>query len=214
MVVKSTSAVAVDDGWVIMTSCVFAPTTSVSVPKLVLPVTPEMDEVPLFVILPEAKGVPAVGRTLTFCQVNELVTPLLVAAVIVMVSWAVVTVTAIVEPLLRSLMLRVLGPLPPMRVTKTVGAAPPVSNSKPDGALRIMVPVPMSAVAPSDITGPVNEVKVPPVVSAEIAEPPVAEVTVAVARTFVRTTNKPSKTIVAKIKSLFAISYIIQQISF
>lgn len=129
-----------------------------SVPRLVTPlVIPAIVDVPVLVILPEANGVPAVGRTLTFCQVKESITPLLVAAEIVIVNCVVVAVTAIVEPLARSLMLRLLLPLPAVRVTKTVGAVPPVSKTKPDGTFKRMVPVPISAVTPSDITGPVNE---------------------------------------------------------
>ena len=42
-------------------------------------------EVPVLTILPLAKGVPAVGRTRTFCQVSEQVTPFALAAVIVKV---------------------------------------------------------------------------------------------------------------------------------
>ena len=70
-----------------------------------------------------------------------------------------------------------------MRVTKTVGATPPVSNINPDGAFKIIVPAPISAVTPSAITGPVKEVNAPPAVSAEIDVPPEAGVTVTAAKT-------------------------------
>lgn len=140
-------------------SLFLTPAISVNVPRLVLLSTiPEITDVPVLTILPEASGVPAIGRTLTFCQVKELVTPLLVAAVIVMDNCVMVADTEIVEPLGRSFILRVLLPLPPIRVTKTVGAVPPVSKINPVGAFNIMVPIPISAVAPSETTGPVNDV--------------------------------------------------------
>ena len=53
-----------------------------------------------------------------------------------------------------------------------------VSNTKPDGVFNIIVPIPISPSALSAIIGLVKVVYVPPVVSAEIAEPPVASVTV------------------------------------
>ena len=52
-----------------------APATSRKVPKLEVGDTPVMLAVPVRVRLPLAKGVPAVGRTRTFCQVREQVTP-------------------------------------------------------------------------------------------------------------------------------------------
>ena len=60
------------------------PATSVKVPKLVLPaVTEVIVAVPDRVRLPLAKGVPAMGRTRTFCHVSEQVTPALAAALTV-----------------------------------------------------------------------------------------------------------------------------------
>src|SRR5213596_2662846 len=118
--------------------------TSVNVPKFdVLLVTTAMTEVPVLVRLPVARGVPAVGRTRTFCQVSEQVTPLALAAVIVkVICEELIEVMATAVPLLTSLMLLLPLPLPVSRVIKTVGAVPPVSNLNPAGALRIMVPAP------------------------------------------------------------------------
>src|SRR3989304_2741940 len=63
---------------IVTTSLFIVPATSVSVPKFVTPaVTPLMVEVPLFVMLPEARGVPAEVRTRIFCHVNEFLTLLL-----------------------------------------------------------------------------------------------------------------------------------------
>ena len=92
-------------------------------------------------------------------------------------------VIAKLVPLATSLMFLVFVPLPAIRVTNTVGAVPPVSKINPEGTFKIIVPVPISAVAPSEITEPVKEVYDPPAVSADIAEPPVAAVTAAVAET-------------------------------
>jgi hypothetical protein len=62
----------------------------------------------------------------------------------------------------------------------TEGAGAFVSKEKPGGALRIIVPVLMSPMLVSWMTGPVRLVElVVPAVSAEIAPPPVAEVIVA-----------------------------------
>lgn len=59
-----------------------------------------------------------------------------------------------------------------------------VSKLKPDGAFSMIVPVLMSlGVATfSVMTGPVSALNAPPVVSAEIAEPPVAGVSVTAAK--------------------------------
>ena len=63
-----------------------APATSVNVPKLVLlAVTEVIVAVPVLVRMPLAKGVPAMGRTRTFCQISEQVTPALLAALTVKV---------------------------------------------------------------------------------------------------------------------------------
>jgi hypothetical protein len=63
-------------------------------------------------------------------------------------------------------------------VIKTVGAVPPVSKINPAGAFRMLVPTPALPFATSAYTGPVSAVYAPPVLSAEIAPPPVAGVTV------------------------------------
>ena len=85
LVVKSVFTTAEEDGCVVIVIWLFAPATSVNVPKLVEPVTPTIEEVPLLVIFPIASGVPADGRTRIFCQVSEFLTPLLVEAVTVKV---------------------------------------------------------------------------------------------------------------------------------
>ena len=114
----------------VTTSLLILPATSVSVPKFVVPfVTPTIADVPVFVILPVAKGVPAVGRTRTFCQVR-LDLPLPVsAAVTVNVSCVEETdvigkvIVAGVSTPLMALLLPA-GLLPAIRLTKTVGAVP------------------------------------------------------------------------------------------
>src|SRR5213594_2069403 len=104
-----------------------------------------MDAVPVLVILPEAKGVPADGRTRTFCQVNVQGLPPELELLMVIVRLVEVLVTAMVEPLFKPLMFLLALPLP---VIKTVGAVPLVSNTNPLGTLRIMVPVPTSPPLP------------------------------------------------------------------
>lgn len=73
-------------------------------------------------------------------------------------------------------------PVPPLPVTVTVTEFAVVSNWKPDGAVRIIYPTGIPVLSVSVITGPVKVVNVPPVESADIAPPPVAVVTVAVAK--------------------------------
>ena len=51
-------------------------------------------------------------------------------------------VMAIAVPLETALILLPELPEPVTRVIKTVGAVPPVSNRKPAGAVRVIVPVP------------------------------------------------------------------------
>ena len=98
---------------------------------------------PLTVRLPLASGLPAAGRTRTFCQVSLQVTPLALELVTVNTSCVPVTeVIATAVPLDTPLMLLPLLPEPVSRVTNIVGAVPPVSNTKPVGALRRIVPVP------------------------------------------------------------------------
>ena len=81
-------------------------------------------------------------------------------------------------PLATPLMLKLLAPEPAVLVIKTVGAVPPISKMNPLGAFSMIVPVVTFALAPSEYTGPVKLVYDPPVLSAEIALPPVAVVTV------------------------------------
>src|SRR5215468_3785226 len=120
-----------------------APATSRRLPSLEVGATPVMVEVPLQVRLPLARGVPAVGRTRTFCQVNLQVMPLALEAVTVKTSWVLLTeVMERAVPLVTSLMLLAELPEPVNRVINTVGAVPPVSKRKPLGAFRMMVPVP------------------------------------------------------------------------
>lgn len=84
-----------------------------------------------------------------------------------------------VPPLIKSL-LELLQPVPATSLLVAVTLLP-VLKLNPDGAFNIIVPVLISAVTPSVITGPVRAVYVPPVVSADMAEPPVATVTVTAA---------------------------------
>ena len=138
-------------------------------------------EVPDSTILPEAKGVDAVGATWMFCQVSVFVLELIFVTVNV-ICVEVMEVTAPVLPFAILLMLWVFVPLP---ATLMVTAAA-VLNTKPVGALRTMVPKPMSPALPSVTTGPVKVVQVPaaahPVaVSEGTAPPPVALVTVTLA---------------------------------
>src|SRR6185295_4704166 len=88
---KSTPAVALVEGWVWTTNRAGGP-ISINRPKLVLLlVTAGRDDVPVFVILPLARGLPADGCTRMFCQVSEQAIPLLVALVTVNVICVVVT---------------------------------------------------------------------------------------------------------------------------
>src|SRR5947207_544802 len=120
---KATPAVAVLEGWDWIVSLLADATTSARLPKFVVPpVTPDIVDVPDFVILPLASGVPALGWTRTFCQVSLHVTPELLAELIVMVRFVEVRVTVIVDPSARPLIFRELAPLPPIRFIKTVGA--------------------------------------------------------------------------------------------
>src|SRR2546425_7490914 len=83
------------------TNVLATPVTSINVPKFVTPLgplmTPVMPAVPDLVMLPLAKGVPAVGRTRTFCQVNLFFSLLLLLAVMVIVMLLAVTVAGMVE---------------------------------------------------------------------------------------------------------------------
>src|SRR5882724_8916553 len=84
-VARSAPAVEVP-GCVVKANRLAAPAISVKAPKLVLlAVTAAMVAVPVLVRLPLANGVPALGRTRTFCQISEQVTPALLAALTVKV---------------------------------------------------------------------------------------------------------------------------------
>ena len=139
-----------------------------------------MTDVPDFAIVPEARGTCALGRTRIFPQVKEFVTlfELAVVTVKVMVVPATLRVALTTLPLARSLMLRLLLPPPEVRVIVTVGAVPVVSKTKPDGTVRMMVPVSISPIPPSATTGPLNVVHAPPAVLDKMAVPPVAGVSV------------------------------------
>src|SRR6266567_4626572 len=154
-----------------------APATSRKLPKFEFVDTVVSVAVPVTFRLPLASGVPAVGRTRKFCQVNLHSTLLALGLVTVNVIWVAVTdVIANDEPLLTPLMLLPAFPPPLNRSILTVGAVPPISKTKLLGAFRIIVPVPTSPVTFSEYVGPVRLVKVPPAVSAEIALPPDAPV--------------------------------------
>src|SRR5262245_27900220 len=140
---KGTPAVAVAEGCVRMARLLAAPATSRKVPRLALVERPTTLAVPLIRRLPLTNGVPAVGRTRTFCQVSLQLTPLILELVTVKTSCVLDTeVIAAVPPLKTPLMLLPELPEPVSRVTNTVGAVPPVSNTKPAGALTMMVPAP------------------------------------------------------------------------
>src|SRR5215831_1192021 len=124
-----------------MATVLAAPATSRKVPRLALVERPTTLAVPVRARLPRARGVPALGRTRTFCQVNLQVMPLALELVTVKTIWVLVTeVIAMAVPLPTPLMLLPLLPAPPRRVINTVGAVPAVSKTKPGGALRTMVP--------------------------------------------------------------------------
>src|SRR5438093_3935963 len=125
-----------------------APATSRTVPTLPPTGSPTTLAVPPRIRLPLARGVPAVGRTRTFCQVNLQVTPLILELVTVKTICVLVTeVIATAVLLATSLMLLPALPEPVTRVISTVGAVPPVSNRNPVGAVRVNVPVPTSPLA-------------------------------------------------------------------
>src|SRR5688572_7860372 len=72
--VASNAPAVPDPGCVVKVNRLATPATSVNAPKLVLPaVTAAIVAVPVLVRLPLASGVPALGRTRTFCHVSEQV---------------------------------------------------------------------------------------------------------------------------------------------
>src|SRR6266568_6795932 len=94
-----------------------APATSRNAPRLALVGSPTTVAVPPRVRLPLASGVPALGRTRTFCQVNLQVTPLILELVTVKTICVLVTeVMAMAVPLETSLMLLPALPEPVTRV--------------------------------------------------------------------------------------------------
>src|SRR5215510_6094679 len=102
---KATLTVAVGAGWVWMASLLAAPATSRRAPRLALVERPTTLAVPARARLPRARGVPALGRTRTFCQVSLQVIPLALEAVTVKTSWVLVTeVRATAVPLVKPLM--------------------------------------------------------------------------------------------------------------
>src|SRR5436190_13407721 len=109
------------------------PATSRKNPNLELVEMPTTLAEPAGARSPLANGVPAAGRTRTFCHVSLQVVPLLLL-VTVKVSWVLVTeVMAAAVPLATPLMLLAEPPLPVSLVTNTVGAVPPVSKTNPLG---------------------------------------------------------------------------------
>src|SRR6266568_3077810 len=115
-----------------MASLLAAPGTSRNRPRLAPAGRPVTLAVPLRVRVPLANGVPAAGRTRTFCQASLQVTPLALELVTVNTSCVlVIEVIATAVPLATPLTLLPLLPEPVSRVTNIVGAVPPVSNTKP-----------------------------------------------------------------------------------
>src|SRR5262245_37676608 len=128
-----------------------APGTSRRAPSLAPVGRPATLAVPLRVRLPLASGVPALGRTRTFCQVSLQVTPLALALVTVNTICVLLTeLIATAAPLETPLRLLAELPEPVSRVTNIVGAVPPVSKINPAGALRVIVPVPALPLAFSE----------------------------------------------------------------
>src|ERR1043166_1218646 len=114
-----------------------------------------------------------------------LVPAALVAMLPVAKGVAVVVLGVMVEPAPATVALKVLPLVMPLMfcdgvpalVTSTVTVTPAL-NRKPLGAFKMMVPRPMLPGLASAAMGLVKVVHVPPVLSAEMAEPPVAAVTV------------------------------------
>src|SRR6266481_584873 len=122
---------AVVAGSVWMARFLAAPATARKLPKFEFVDTVASVAVPVTFRLPLARGVPAVGRTRKFCQVNLHSTLLALGLVTVNVIWVVVTdVIANDEPLLAPLMLLPEFPPPLNRSILTVGAVPLMSKMK------------------------------------------------------------------------------------
>src|SRR5690242_18530237 len=93
-----------------------APATSRKAPRLALVERPTTLAVPVRARLPRARGVPAVGRTRTFCQVSLQVIPLALELVTVNTSCVLLTeVIATAVPLDTPLILFPLLPEPVKR---------------------------------------------------------------------------------------------------
>ncbi len=147
--------------------------------------------VPLSVILPDASGEPAVGRTwmfekTTLQRVPEPSRELNVNVIVPLEGVALVEENAKQEPEPDTLeIVAVTLPLPPPR------------NSNPEGAFRMNVPeLGKSCETPSVTVGPVSavhdELPLPELVSALIAVPPVAAVTVTAAKAGAALANRKS----------------------
>src|SRR5262249_5817818 len=148
---KATPALALAEGCVWMAILFAAPGNSRRVPRFEVGDTPVMAAVPLRVRLPLARGVPAVGRTRTFCHVSLQVTTVMLALVTVKVSCVlVIELMAMAVPLATPLIFALLLAVPVSRVMSMVGAVPAVSKTKPAGAFRIIVPVPTLPLAFSE----------------------------------------------------------------
>src|SRR5258705_2979793 len=110
--------------------------TSVNRPRLVLLlITAARAELPLSVMLPLASGLLAVGRTRTFCQVSEQVTPLLLA-VFSLNFFLVVEIVAIASPVPPATpsKFRPLSPGSANPLTRAVRALPPAFDIDPIAA--------------------------------------------------------------------------------
>lgn len=154
--------------------------TSVKVPRLAPAATPEIVEVPAFVILPPANGEDAVGRICMPCHLSVFVRVLISVTVKDVMAVAVIETTANEVPV--AILLIFLEAVPfPVSNTLTVAA---VLNSNPAGAFRTMVPTPISPAFDSAITGLVSVVHTPAAshpgaVFDAIEVPPLAGVVVA-----------------------------------
>src|SRR5262249_35058077 len=120
-------------------------------------------------MLPLANGVPAVGRTWIPDQLIWSTSVLLPVTVMVMVLAVTVAVD---EASGRRV------PFPPEAFDTVAVTVLAVLKTKPAGAFKTIVPVPIVPAADSMIVGPDKGVYALPAVSAEMALPPVALVTV------------------------------------
>jgi hypothetical protein len=84
-----------------------------------------------------------------------------------------------------------------------------VENTNPVGTFKTMVPVCMSPFVSSRTVGPISEVRGPPTEFEEMALPPVAGVTVAVAKTFFVPAKNKNAIITTKKALLLFMEYIL-----